>query len=488
MDSSTPESSDRKNEKDSEPDVYHAEPRECRRSIVVKRPSTSVSRLNQIPIELLEHHELNQLIQHGLPTNYNFEIHKTIWRIKCNGANRILLQFPEGLIRFGPIIVDIIENYFNITDCIHKIQCITMGDLTYGACCIDDYLASSMGCDLVVHYAHSCLVPIDQLKDDVKFLYVFVDIKFDLDHLEKCIEQNFAPDDCHIALASTIQFVSSVHELSKRLKSKMYSITLPQSRPLTSGEVLGCTAPKLSQDITCIIFVCDGRFHLEALMIANPTVKAFRYDPYTRKLTRESYKFDLMLAQRKNAILQATRVMQESGTFGLILGTLGRQGNERVYDMITDQLKNNTNCKYVQVLLPEVTQDILQSFKGIDAWVQVACPRLSIDWGDFFETPLLNPYEFSQSLAYYMRQKVNIASLKSVESKSKLDLSDLSDMNSYPMDYYAKASTGPWTPNHSCTGNAVCSCSSEQNEFRKAKSKYHHDYVAEEEESAICDH
>ncbi len=28
-----------------------------------------------------------------------------------------------------------------------------------------------------------------------------------------------------------------------------------------------------------------------------------------------------------------------------------------------------------------------------DAWVQVACPRLSIDWGGEFDRPTLNPYE-----------------------------------------------------------------------------------------------
>ena len=29
----------------------------------------------------------------------------------------------------------------------------------------------------------------------------------------------------------------------------------------------------------------------------------------------------------------------------------------------------------------------------VGAWVQVCCPRLSIDWGGDYSTPLLNPYE-----------------------------------------------------------------------------------------------
>ncbi len=31
------------------------------------------------------------------------------------------------------------------------------------------------------------------------------------------------------------------------------------------------------------------RFHLEAIMIANPNIPAFRYDPYARVLTQEHY-------------------------------------------------------------------------------------------------------------------------------------------------------------------------------------------------------
>jgi len=29
----------------------------------------------------------------------------------------------------------------------------------------------------------------------------------------------------------------------------------------------------------------------------------------------------------------------------------------------------------------------------VDAWVQIACPRLSIDWGHFYDKPFLSTYE-----------------------------------------------------------------------------------------------
>lgn len=423
--------------------VFNATPPDERKTIVPKK-DLKITHPNQIPDEIIKDEFLNTLITTGLPRNYSFEVHKTIWKIKQTNSKRVLLQLPEGLIRFGTILVDIISSYFARDNC-DGIRIITMGDLTYGACCIDDYLATSLGCDLIVHYAHSCLVPINQLSKGVKYLYIFLDIKFDLDHVISCVKHNFNPNEHKIALASTIQFVASVHEVARQLRDSSFKVTLPQSRPLSSGEVLGCTAPKLDPEINTIVFICDGRFHLEALMIANPTIDAYRYDPYSRKLTREKYAFNQMYTQRYQAISEAVRVMQEGGTFGFVLGTLGRQGNENVYDRMIDRLRKHTNCKYLKMLMPEVVQDTLKELDKVDVWVQVACPRLSIDWGSFFKAPLLNPYEYAESIKLFI--------------KKDLDSSEKDTELSYPMDFYAKNSRYDHTPNHVCANNLNCSCS-----------------------------
>lgn len=44
-----------------------------------------------------------------------------------------------------------------------------------------------------------------------------------------------------------------------------------------AGETLGCTAPVIAQETDVLVFVADGRFHLEAMMIANPGLPAYRY-------------------------------------------------------------------------------------------------------------------------------------------------------------------------------------------------------------------
>jgi 2-(3-amino-3-carboxypropyl)histidine synthase len=60
------------------------------------------------------------------------------------------------------------------------VKVIIMGDVTYGACCVDDIASDKIKCNLLIHYGHSCLVPITQTKG--KILYVFVEIQIDIEH------------------------------------------------------------------------------------------------------------------------------------------------------------------------------------------------------------------------------------------------------------------------------------------------------------------
>ncbi|XP_070572752.1 2-(3-amino-3-carboxypropyl)histidine synthase subunit 1-like isoform X2 [Ptychodera flava] len=290
-----------------------------------------------------------------------------------------------------------------------------MGDVTYGACCVDDYTAKALGADLMVHYGHSCLVPIDTT-EGIKMLYVFVDIKIDTQHLTETVRHNFTAGTS-IALVSTIQFVTALQAAHQELSGD-YKILVPQSKPLSPGEILGCTSPHL-QNVDVIIYIGDGRFHLESIMIANPEIPAYRYDPYSKVFSREYYETKEMHQVRRDAISRASKAKR----FGLILGTLGRQGSPKIFEHLQSKI-TECGCEYVSVLLSEIFPDKLKCFQDVDAWIQVACPRLSIDWGAAFEKPLLTPYEASVAL-----QQIDWQS-------------------TYPMDFYANDSLGPWTVNN----------------------------------------
>ena len=101
-------------------------------------------------------------------------------------------------------------------------------------------------------------------------------------------------------------------------------------------------------------------------MIANPKLRAFRYDPYEKKLTEEFYDHEQMLKTRLAAIEHA----KEMGRFGLILGTLGRQGNLNILKNLETKI-NLLGKENIIILLSEIFPDKIKLFKGIDAFIQV---------------------------------------------------------------------------------------------------------------------
>jgi 2-(3-amino-3-carboxypropyl)histidine synthase len=349
-------------------------------------------------------------------------VKKCISRIRQYKARRVGLQFPEGLLLFATAIGDILSAF---TAC----ETVVLGDVTFGACCVDDLGAAALGCDMLIHYGHSCLVPIDSTVSTVRMLYVFVDIAFDPSHLVDTIADNFPPT-ARLAVLGTIQFAPTLHALKAALAERLPSmhVQIPQAKPLSPGEVLGCTSPRLDPQpgqapLDAFVFVADGRFHLESVMIHNPDLAAYRYDPYSKLMTREGYDTPAMHALRRAAIERAGSAQR----FGIILGTLGRQGNPAIVDRLERKLAAAGKESFV-LLLSEITPARLARFSGsVDAWVQVACPRLSIDWGHGFEqggaAPLLTPYE----------------------AEVLLGLTEWRDV--YPMDYYARGS-GEWTNYH----------------------------------------
>ncbi len=377
-------------------------------------PRPSARALNHIPASILEDAEINAAIS-LLPSNYSFELHKTIHRVRSSGAKKVALQFPEGLLIFATTISDIITRFCD------GAETLIMGDVTYGACCIDDYTARALGCDFLVHYAHSCLIPVDVTR--IATLYVFVDIRIDVPHLLATLERNFAAGKT-IAVVGTIQFNATIHAVKPALERAGFKVLIPQMAPLSKGEILGCTSPRLRSDsgVDVLLYLGDGRFHLESAMIHNPDIPAYRYDPYARKLTFEKYDHAEMQELRRDAIAGARRAKK----WGLILGSLGRQGNPHTMTMIETYL-NERGIPFVNILLSEIFPGKLALMEDVECWVQIACPRLSIDWGYAFPRPLLTPYE---ALIVLGQRR------------------DWGEENGgvYPMDFYAKEGLGRTKP------------------------------------------
>jgi len=438
-------------------------PAKPRRRRVIRKKRSAGPLKSDIPDSISQNPALLNAISTSLPRDYEFEIAKTIHRINQAKAHHVALQLPEGLLMYACSIGDILKA-FTEPGCCERVS--ILGDVTYGACCVDDLSAKALGCDFLVHYGHSCLVPITETV--VKCLYVFVEIRIDVQHLVDCFCAT-CDEGTQVFVMGTVQFRAAVVEAAKILNERNRPAMVPQAKPLSPGEVLGCTAPAdlcdcaiertckkdkcessggcgddncCQTDVTAaaaatatatatnanvstevekvMLFVADGRFHLEAAMISNPTLRALRYDPYNKRLTEEKYETEKMKSIRNKSI---RRAMDPSAkTFGIILGTLGRQGNPAILGQIRKLLQKHNKSSFI-VLLSEIFPQKLDMFPNIDVWVQIACPRLSVDWGHHFTKPVLNPYE------------LNVA------------LGEVEYQETYPMDYYRKGS-GKWTNYH----------------------------------------
>ncbi|CAE7725781.1 Dph1 [Symbiodinium pilosum] len=371
------------------------------------RSRTSANR--RIPAEILGDEELNSFIATRLPRTHDFEVHRSVWKLRRAGARHIGLQLPEGLQGWATALADIFSRFVPTAE-----SSTIFGDVTFGACCIDDLGASALGVDFLIHYGHSCIVPTDQTT--VTTLYVHVEVEVDVEHLVDTVRHNFTPDK-RLAFMSSVQFSSgtlqAVDELRKEAEDRVAKV--PQVKPLGIGETLGCTSPNAG-DVDAAIFVCDGRFHLESAMIQNPQLRGnfFRYDPVCQTLTREGFAHDELHSSRRAAIAAA----REAQLVGLVLGTLGRQGSVGVLEEI-ERLLDQRGVAHFTILLSEISPERLALMPKVQAWVQVACPRLSMDWGSSYEKPLLTPYE--AHVAY----------------------GGLAYKDVYPMDYYSNKG-GPW--------------------------------------------
>lgn len=137
-----------------------------------------------------------------------------------------------------------------------------------------------------------------------------------------------------------------------------------------------------------------------------------------------------MRKARRQAVEQALKAQ----TWGLVLGTLGRQGNPRIMETLKQRM-DSQGVSYVSILLSEVTPPKLAMLSHIDAFVQIACPRLSIDWGEGFQKPTLNPYEALVALG------IVDPWWQDREAEDEVALQP------YPMDYYAKDG-GSWNSSY----------------------------------------
>jgi hypothetical protein len=118
--------------------------------------------------------------------------------------------------------------------------------------------------------------------------------------------------------------------------------------------------------------------------------------------------------------------------------------------MLQEQLAGR-GASVTTVLLSEVSPAKLAAIGHVEAWVQIACPRLSIDWGEGFSKPTLTPYEAMVALGmvpgWWEDCQGQEQQQQQQEGVSAGGRGRAATAAPYPMDYYAKDG-GVWNSSY----------------------------------------
>jgi 2-(3-amino-3-carboxypropyl)histidine synthase len=307
--------------------------------------------------------------------SFDFEEMKLKEEIKKRKPKIVFLQLPEGLKPDAPHLAAIVEEAGALP--------IISSDPCYGACDLAVSEAKLLGADLIIHYGHTPMTP----SVDVPTIYVDARAKIGI---KEVITQALPYLDSwnKIGLVTTVQHVRQLGEAKNLLEAAGKTIFVGNAGNIKyAGQVLGCdfrNAQVVSEKVEAYLFVGGGKFHAIGVALATekPTIIA---DPYEQVAYPIHGQVRRIIMQRWANIVEA----KQAKNFGVLLSLKSGQMRLREAISIKDKLEKS-GLKSMLFAVRELTPIVLMQFPGIDAFVNTACPRISLDDGPNFGKPLLS--------------------------------------------------------------------------------------------------
>jgi 2-(3-amino-3-carboxypropyl)histidine synthase len=154
---------------------------------------------------------------------------------------------------------------------------------------------------------------------------------------------------------------------------------------LLDAQVFGCEfypAYSVQKQVDAYVFLGQSMFH--SASVAMSTEKpTFMLDPYFEEYTEVN---EFAQGMQKKAVLSIYKAL-DAEKIGIVIGLKeGQFAHVRALELKKEFEK--LDKKVQMIALTEITDDRIQIFKGIDAFVQVACPRIATD--SHFKKPMLS--------------------------------------------------------------------------------------------------
>ena len=310
---------------------------------------------------------------------FDFEEERIKQEITRLGAKRVLLQMPEGLKPEAPKLAKIVEKTGPLA--------IISADPCYGACDIAVNEAEGLGVDLIVHFGHARMVK----HEPIPTIYVEARATVTVD---SAVGQSLAllKDYTTVGLATSVQHLQMLNQAREILTRAGKTVIVGDSGQLGyAGQVTGCNysnAKSIAGEVEAFLFVGGGMFHALgiALGTSKPTIVADPYDNRAYPINAQAQK---ILKQRFASIQEAKNAKK----FGIFIGLKPGQKHLDNALRIKELAERHGKAAYL-LAAREINPETLLEFHSIDAYVNTACPRVSLEATGKFQKPVLTVNEF----------------------------------------------------------------------------------------------
>jgi len=293
--------------------------------------------------------------------------------IKKREPASVALNGPDGIL---PKIQDTASNIMKR----FGIPAYVLADATWGSCDLNSNGAKILGAGILFNIGHT--ISLESIEKDVIMIDAFDDITFDK-VTKKCIEILKGKVVC---LTTDSQHLHQIENVAKILNDNDVHVKIGKGKgQLNDGQIFGCEfypASEMKDQVDVNIFLGQSNFHAAGLALSTnkPT---YVLDPYFNEV-REVTEFAKKI--QKKATLTIFKAA-EAKTFGVIVGL--RDGQLSKITALKFKKELEKEGKVVQLFaLTDITNERLRNLKDIDAFIQVACPRISTD--NHFDKPVLS--------------------------------------------------------------------------------------------------
>ncbi len=301
---------------------------------------------------------------------------KIIRIIEERKPRSVALDGPDGLMSKIQETADIIADKFEIPTYI-------IGDTCWGSCDLNTHAANVLGAEILFNIGHT--ISMDGFGKEIVMIDAYEDMPFD-EVAKRLASELLGRNYRKISLLTISQHLPQLENVRGIFEQAGLSVVIGNGKgQLNDGQVFGCEfypANSESDRIDCYVFLGQSPFHSAGVALSTGK-QTFMLDPYFQEYTEISSVAEEL---HRKAILSIYKAA-DARTIGIIIGIKdGQFAKTRALELKKEFEKVGIKVRLIG--LTEITEERIQIFGQVDAFVQVACPRIGID--NHFKKPMLS--------------------------------------------------------------------------------------------------